>query len=174
MVDFLYTGDYSEVFDDRPKDSPKRRSKKRLLQITAPRLHTKMFFLGDKYGIQELCDLAVQKYSNTTQAKFDAIEYLDSIPDVFSSPSKTSNALRQGAIHAFKENLGGHLQNESVREKYESIITEVPEFTIGLLDALWEPAPPPVYNCHTCEDVPMSSFNRFCGNCGSRCRRLLR
>lgn len=158
MLDYLYTGDYTEVFNDLPPGP----SQGPLLPISALQLHAKIFDLGDKYDIQALCGLAVQKYSNANQAKFDAIEYLDSIPDVFSSPLAANNALEKLAIIVSRDKLRAHLENESVREKYEFIIAEVPDFAIGLLDTLWKP----VYSCWTCGDLPWESANKYCGKCG--------
>ena len=118
MLDYLYTGDYSELIDDSPTDvSPKVP----LFSISALQLHAQLFALGDKYCIPELCDAAVEKYSKKIVDHFDPFEYLDSIPDVFFSPLSHNGGLKELAVRLSRDNLGFHLRDTSVRAKYDSV-----------------------------------------------------
>lgn len=55
MLDYLYTGDYSELIDDSPTDILPNVQP---LSISALQLHAQLFAVGDKYCIPELCDAA--------------------------------------------------------------------------------------------------------------------
>ena len=162
MVDFLYTGDYSELIGDSPtNDSPKVP----LASISALQLHAQLFALGDKYCIPELCDAATEKYLNSARGQFDPFEYLDSIPNVFFSPSCHNEGLKELAIRFSRDNLRPYLQETSIRAKYDSIAAQVPDFVKGLLDTYFDT--PLLGDCTNCgRGKPMLALQAKCKNCG--------
>jgi len=162
MLDYLYTGDYSELIDGSPTDVSSNVS---LLSISALQLHAKLFALGDKYCIPKLCDAAVGKYSNRIVRHFDLLEYLDSIPDIFFSPLNQNEGLKELAVRLSRDNLGFHLQNTSVRAKYDSIAAQVPEFVKKVLDTYFDA--PLLGDCENCGcGRPMSALQVRCRKCG--------
>lgn len=133
LLDFLYRGTYTEVIARSPEDEEKRETIFRL------QLHAKMFALGDKYCIPELCQAALAKYSQITgydspESIIDPLDYLASIPDVFFSAGIKDTTLKDYALGLAKNRLARHLSDKSVRTFYDSVVTQVPEFTIKLLD----------------------------------------
>lgn len=146
MLEYLYTGDYSEPGDDGLKNASsihlskkvaKELPKSPVAPISALQLHAKLFALGDKYCIQDLCQMASSKYSYRVTSRFDAIECLDSIPDVFFSSLKNGEELKRAAVDASKTHLGRYMRAEPVRAKYDLIIAQVPEFAKLLLEKFW-------------------------------------
>lgn len=162
MLDYLYTGDYSEFIDDSPTDvSPKVPH----FSISALQLHAQLFTLGDKYCIPELCDAAMGKYLDRIVGHFDLFEYLDSIPDVFFSPLKTNTGLKKFAVCVSRDKLGFHLRDKSVRAKYDSIAAQVPEFVKETLDAFFDA--PLLGDCENCGlRRPMAALQVRCRKCG--------
>lgn len=82
MLDYLSTGDYSEVFDEIATD---KSTKLPPLSMSALQLHAQLFTLGDKYSIPELCHIGAAKYSIRVLNRFDAVEYCILIQYLMSS-----------------------------------------------------------------------------------------
>lgn len=131
MLQYLYTGDYSEQIED---DSTVVPSEVPQVSISGLQLHAQLFALGDKYSIPELCELAVDKYIYRTVCHFEPFDYLDSIPDVFFSALKNNMELRNVAICTWRDLLVSHLRDPAVRVKYDLIAGQVPEFAKEVLD----------------------------------------
>jgi hypothetical protein len=162
MLDYLYTGDYSEAFDEKlADDSPKIAP----LPLSALQLHAQLFTLGDKYCIPELCDTAAAKYSKRVSNRFDPLEYLDSIPDVFFSPLSHNRDLKELAIRFSRDNLVSRLEDASIRSKYDLIANQVPGFVKEVLDTYLEA--PLLGDCENCGyRRPMLPLQARCRNCG--------
>jgi hypothetical protein len=162
MLDYLYTGDYSELIDDSPTDVL---SEVPLFPISALQLHAQLFALGDKYCIPELCDAAAEKYSNRTADHFDPFEYLDSIPNVFFSPSSHNGELKELAVRLSRDNLGFHLRDISIRTKYDLVAAQAPDFVKEVLDTYFNA--PLFGDCQNCgRRRPMSALQARCRKCG--------
>ncbi|KAJ6145457.1 hypothetical protein N7470_009352 [Penicillium chermesinum] len=131
MIDYVYTGDYSDLLDS-PTDNPVD-PKEPLPPISVLQLHAQIFILGDKYCIAELCDTAVEKYLTRIEEQFDPLEFLDSLPDVFFTELEKNMELRTAAIRISRQRLVSCFQDAAVRGKYESIAAQVPGFVRGLL-----------------------------------------
>jgi hypothetical protein len=127
MLDYLYTGDYSELIDDSPTDVLPNVQP---LSISALQLHAQLFAVGDKYCIPELCDAAAGKYSNRIVGHFDPFEYLDSIPDVFFSPLSHDAALKELVVRLSRDYLEFHLRDTSVRATYSRLVGWLMSFTL--------------------------------------------
>ncbi|KAJ5156898.1 uncharacterized protein N7482_007998, partial [Penicillium canariense] len=106
MLDYLYTGKYSETFDkkeadDLPKIPP--------LSLSALQLYTQIFSLGDKYIIPELYYTAIVKYSKKALNRFNPVEYLK---DVFFLLLSSNRELKELAIRFSRDNLVSYLDNK--------------------------------------------------------------
>lgn len=162
MLDYLYTGDYSELIDHSPMDV---QTEEPTLAISPLQLHANLFALGDKYCIPELCVTALGKYSNIIESDFDPFAYLESIPDIFFSPLRNNTGLKDVAVLVPRDNLEFHLRDASVRAKYDLITAQVPEFAKQLLDTFWDA--PILRECESCGPKrPMSVLQVRCRKCG--------
>lgn len=160
MIDYLYTGDYSDPTDKGPEDG---NPKEQWDTMSSLQLHAKLFALGDKYDIPELCDLTLEKYSKRA-GEDNPSEYLDSLADVFFSPTIQNTALKEAAVRIPRGYLGVRLQYESVRMKYDSVITQVPEYANQLLLTFWEL--PYMHYCKLCEpNTPLWPTGGTCRKC---------
>ncbi|PIG69589.1 hypothetical protein AARAC_002700, partial [Aspergillus arachidicola] len=74
LLEYFYVGGYTGLSQDNNSACP---------EISALQLYTRVFALADKYDIQSLCDLSVEKYSSKLQDHFDVVEFLYSVPDVY-------------------------------------------------------------------------------------------
>ncbi|KAK6810547.1 hypothetical protein RU639_013718 [Aspergillus parasiticus] len=73
-LEYFYVGDYTGLSQDDDSACP---------EMSALQLHARVFALADKYDVQSLCDLSVEKYSSKLQDHFDVVEFLYSVPDVY-------------------------------------------------------------------------------------------
>ena len=107
MLDYLYTGDYSELLNESPTDSAEAPP----MTISALHLHAQLFAIGEKYYVLELCDAVAEKYLNRVETYFDPLEFFDSIPDIFYSPINHNRALRELVVRFSRDNLESLLWN---------------------------------------------------------------
>lgn len=170
MLDYLYTGDYSDPCDESPtNESPKTP----VLSVSPLQLHAQLFALGDQYIIPELCDVAAEKYLSRIVNQFEPLEYFDSLPDVFFSPLNHNKKLQELAVRSSRDKLEYVLRaNTTIRAKYDSIAIQVPEFVKEMLDSYFDA--PVVGNCPDCGyQNTKDSLQAKCRGCGGvwRCDR---
>ena len=162
MLDFLYTGDYSDSASD---SSTSTSTGEAVPPMSSLRLHAQLFALGDKYCIPELCDIATEKFSARLKTECDPLDYLDSISDVFFSPLSHNDRLKKLVVLYSRNNLRDQLQHASVRAKYNSIAAETPDFVKELLDTYLDA--PLLGDCANCGRAkPMSALQVRCQKCG--------
>lgn len=151
MLEYLYQGDYSEELNEGPSDdgSPSDESLKTPVSaMSALQLHARLFALGDKFIIPQLCGAAAAKYRDRIRKKFNALEYLDSMPDVFYSILSHNDKLQSIAVQFASTKLESALEDEPVRAKYDSMAIQVPQFVKKTLDFYFDESP----QCHDCAD----------------------
>lgn len=92
-----------------------------------PKLHAKVYALGEKYGIPRLKDLAAKKFNDTAQA-VDPEPLLDGIFEAYTSTIDTDRDLRDVAANAVfgRADL---LDSPEIQEK----IQELPQLNMDLL-----------------------------------------
>ncbi|KAF2802865.1 uncharacterized protein BDZ99DRAFT_548055, partial [Mytilinidion resinicola] len=151
MVSFFYDMDYD---DNLPEET----------DISLLQLHARMFALADEYDIQGLSTIAQEKYSSRC-AVWRPREFLESIHDVYGRTPTTTRQLRDAACMAIRKNLPKMLEDEGIAGFYEEILTEIPEFTKGLLRSYVEA---PFYReCISCSsNQPMEALQARCKKCG--------
>ena len=143
MLDFVYTGDYTEFFCQPTNNQPP--------SISALKLHARLFALADRYSISALCDVAADKYMSRFKHHFDPLEYLQSIPDIYFSTTLCNRKLREYILKFSRDNLQSLLHERPIREKYNSVAAQVPSLVKNMLD--------------TYIDAPVLGS---CLNCGNR------
>lgn len=161
MLDYLYTGDYSERLEELPTDGSAEAPP---LPLSPLQLHAKVFALGDKYCVTDLCDASAAKYLKRIEDQFDPLEFLDSIPDVFYSPFNYDGALRELVLRFSRDNLEALRRNTNVRAKYDSVAAQAPEFVKEMLDTYLDA--PLLGYCENCGcRRPMLPLQARCGKC---------
>ncbi|KAJ6003117.1 hypothetical protein N7451_005664 [Penicillium sp. IBT 35674x] len=120
MMDFVYTGEYDDKFDENQTYEP---HKTLVLLLSPLRLHAQLFALGDKYDIPGLCDAAADKYESK-------LWY------VFFARLGHNNKLQNYAVNAGRLKFPYVLQDKDMHAKYEFLV-EVPEFAIQFLDSAY-------------------------------------
>ena len=121
MVDFFYGLDYSDKLMDDEKP------------LSLLRLHAYMFAIGDKYDIPMLKVIAVEKYLSRCSLCWDAVEFLESIYDVYRRAGETAVELRQAAVKIGQQKLLGIADKDKIWAAYKQVMELVPEFTQHLL-----------------------------------------
>lgn len=158
MVSFLYTENYSDRVQSSETKPPSL--------CSALQLHARVFVLADKYAVNNLLALCVEKYQRRLQSLCDPVEFIESIPEVYALPPTSTRALKEVAARFARINISNYLQEETVQIAYNSITESVPEFVKDLLDLYI--AAPLLGNCGNCgQHVPMLALQGRC----RRCRR---
>lgn len=151
LVVFLYNFDYDNDLPDE-------------LGISLLQLHARMFALADQYDIPDLGTVALRKYYSRCKVSWDPVEFLLSIHEVYETTPSCINELRHTACTAIRNHLPGMLQDETVAEMYEEVLTENVEFAKDLLKSYIDH---PVYGrCQFCiSDQPMEVLQGRCKKC---------
>ncbi|KAJ4176988.1 hypothetical protein NW759_017477, partial [Fusarium solani] len=124
MVDFFYTGDYTEESEEEDTG-----------EDTTPVLsvHAAMFALADKYNIDELSVLSEKKYSENLTKNPDVFNFLLSISEVYNSTPTSSRGLRDRALAFAREKLPGFLTLSDTKAEFDKATADTPEFIKDLL-----------------------------------------
>jgi hypothetical protein len=138
LIDYFYTADYDEIVNEPGTDEV----------ISGLQVHARMFALADKYDIEGLLVLSSEKFSNRFRSSPNGLELLESVPDVYALTPPSVKILRNKVTLCARINLKTSLRDQSVREVYERIATEHPDFVKDVLD-LYIRAPL-FGNCLTC------------------------
>jgi len=125
LIDFFYTGSYTEDIDDAVDDEMK--------DISALRLHAKMFANGDRYDIPVLMEVAQQNFSMRCKEEWSSEEFLASIKEVYETTPDTVRALREVASAAGRPKLAEMLRDDAIAALCSSVLDAVPGFTKDLL-----------------------------------------
>ncbi|KAJ5107985.1 hypothetical protein N7456_004660 [Penicillium angulare] len=161
MLDYLYTGDYSEA----PSD--KLQKKLGNSTIYGFQLHAQLFTIGDKYCIPLLCEIATTKYFDKAQNPFNSSDYFESIPDIFFSPLNHNNTLKMLAARIMKDTVGSHLNNPLVRSKYDDVAAQSPGFVKEVLDICLT-SHILTWTCDNCDHFDTGKIRMDCGNRGKK------
>ncbi|KAJ5280875.1 hypothetical protein N7478_006247 [Penicillium angulare] len=146
MLDYLYTGDYSESPSDGLQDKLPKST------ISGFRFHAQLFTSGDKFCIPLLCEIAKTRYCDKAKSPFNPSEYLDSIPDIFFSPLNHNDNLKKMAAHIMRDTVGSHLTSPLVCSKYDDVAAQSSSFVKETLDICLT-SNLVAWNCGTCEYV---------------------
>lgn len=147
MVDYFYIGDYATELteEDRCKGASS------VLVV-----HAEMFALADKYAIEGLETLAAYKYERDLRRQQDAHEFFLSIPAVYELTPGSSRGLRDKVLCFARERLGRFITLAEVKEEFDSLTIEMPEFAKELLDSfLRHPMMGYCYGCGRDKLVPV-------------------
>jgi hypothetical protein len=137
MIDYFYNGDYDVAVTSVIEEQT----------ISALRIHARMFALADKYAVDVLLSLSAAKYSDRL-IDSEILEFLGSIPDVYTLTPSLARGLRDQAIKHARINLPQYLGNTSIRQAYEGIASTTPEFIKELLDSYMKT--PTIGKCWDC------------------------
>ncbi|CEJ55684.1 hypothetical protein PMG11_01929 [Penicillium brasilianum] len=158
LVSFFYTENYSDKVQAPETDPP--------FLCSALQLHARVFVLADKYVVNSLLALCVEKYQRRLQSLSDPIEFIESIPEVYALPLTSTKTLKEVAARFARINISNYLREETVQIAYNSVAQSVPEFVKDLLDLYIQA--PLLGNCENCgQHVEMLALQGRC----RRCRR---
>ncbi len=147
MLNFLYTGEYGND-----------------TEIPPLQLHAQMYSLADKYQIQSLTPLAIQKYRQILQTAPKLDDYLLSIPVLY-APIASGAELRAIAVKYARRVLGRAIKLDDVRTTLMQIIDQVPEYGFDILEAFV--VAPLRGDCSICgPDQEADSLQARCRKCG--------
>ena len=162
MVDYLYTGDYSVDTDQDIQEKTK---------FISPALstHAVIHSLGDKYDIEGLRNLAIQKYCSALQGSLSVTEFFSSIPYVYTLTPESSRDLRDPALTFARNLLSGEGPTTLgfVRDEIDQLYIECPEFVKELLYSLLQNPLLGYCPCTGTRDtVPVEARECRCKKCG--------
>ncbi|CAG5181638.1 uncharacterized protein ALTATR162_LOCUS9784 [Alternaria atra] len=103
IVSFLYNANYNDDLPDRADISP--------LQ-----LHAQMFSLADQYDISNLDTLAAEKYLSKCTLSWAPLEFLTSIPNIYTTTPSSVRRLRDIACMIIQKHLPKMLSNKDVAD----------------------------------------------------------
>lgn len=147
LLQYLYTGDYTSILGKNGEN----------VDISALQLHARVFALADKYDVQGLCELVMAKYYSRLEDDFNAVEFLESIPDVYHLTPPEIGTQRTLAIHFARKFLEKTLHDTAYKKIYHDITLQVPTFTKYLLDSYI--ASPILADCVNCGSAkPMQAL----------------
>ena len=160
MIDYLYTGDYSETSDEGGSDA----------MDTLPSslsFHATMFGIGEIYCVEGLKCVSIQKYRATLTQDSNISNFLRSLLDVYCLTPDTVRDLRDTAITFAREELAVSLASKDVQQVYEEVVDAIPEFTKDLSKSFLQK--PFIGTCTTCghnKVVPIEILQCRCKKCG--------
>ncbi|KAH6874682.1 BTB/POZ protein [Thelonectria olida] len=139
LVDFLYTGDYTEKYEEEVAGED---------PISILSVHVAMFALADKYDIEELSALSGKKYCEYLTKNPDVSNFLLSIPEIYESTPTSSRGLRDHALSFSREKLPEFLTGRASKELFDEVAADSPEFIRELLYSfIEEPLQTQCWNC---------------------------
>ncbi|KAL2009614.1 hypothetical protein VTN00DRAFT_5421 [Thermoascus crustaceus] len=115
FVDYLYTANYDESMQTADQECAP--------PISTLQVHARMFALADKYDVKALQMLSSEEYSNRLESSSTALEFLESIPDVYTLTAPSVKSLRDKVTRFARINLEKYL-DPSAREVYEKTAIE--------------------------------------------------
>ncbi|EWZ77926.1 hypothetical protein FOXG_21399 [Fusarium oxysporum f. sp. lycopersici 4287] len=110
MVEFFYTSDYTEVFEEEDTGTD---------TIPVLLIHVAMFTLADKYDIEELKVLSANKYSECLTKNPNVSNFLLSISEVYNSTPPSARGLRDRALAFAREKLPEFLSLSDARQEFD-------------------------------------------------------
>ncbi|KAH7114703.1 hypothetical protein B0J13DRAFT_460057, partial [Dactylonectria estremocensis] len=159
LVDYLYTGDYSEKLNEADIDDEDHQCELSF--------HAVMFALANKYDIEGLEALSAKKYAKELRKDSDVSNFLLSIPDVYNLTPGSSRGLRDLALEFAREKLGAFLTSTEAQDVFNDIADDNPEFIRELLSSfLRAPLMGICFNCGHGKPVPVEVLQCRCRECG--------
>ena len=120
MIHCLYYGTYAN-FDAAVDDEWK----------SAHQLHAAMYALADRWDLAVLKDVALANFSHYGSTPQYLLEFLESIPLVYSSTPDSNRCLRDVTVQ--KVTRAPHLfLREDIKESFQQAVAEVPDFSWDL------------------------------------------
>ncbi|RSL41129.1 hypothetical protein CEP54_015916 [Fusarium duplospermum] len=116
MVEYMYTGDYSNP------DNESNTSEGDAEELPVLLLHTTMTSLADKYDIQGLVALATEKYTEALKNDKDFEKFLDSVPKVYDMPAELSQPLRDAAVDFARREVRKAVDSWKAWSKFEEVV----------------------------------------------------
>ncbi|KAL2149708.1 hypothetical protein VTH82DRAFT_8360 [Thermothelomyces myriococcoides] len=182
MVDYFYTGDY-KGHDEPPEEPSKEKPESSEAEnLTALRVHARMFALAHMYQVDHLQALAASKYGKEWEKTKNFQHLLDSIPDVYQLTPSSVRALRDKVIVALRAWLGrtrrpswygepseGETPGaaDALMAAYDDIAAEYPEFLKDLFNSFVRgPILAACHNCGTEPPQPAEVLQAKCLTCG--------
>lgn len=158
MVEFFYTSDYTEVFEEEDTGTD---------TIPVLLIHVAMFTLADKYDIEDLKALSANKYSECLTKNPNVSNFLLSISEVYNSTPPSARGLRDRALAFAREKLPEFLSLSDARQEFDEVTADSPGFIKELLYYFIEHRL--LGHCNNCGGrkwVPVFPLNCRCGCCG--------
>lgn len=124
LVTFFYSGNYDEDLDASPT------------KMSALQLHARMFALGEQYCLPNLQPLCVKKYEARLDSECGALEFIESIPDVYNSTAGPVRDLKGVVARYARYRIAEIVQDgeEEAKLAYDDARQKAPEFAMDLLD----------------------------------------
>ncbi|KAM0431342.1 hypothetical protein ACHAPT_005317 [Fusarium lateritium] len=139
MVEYLYTGDYSEPEEkstaEDDAEAPPIHDADALPVLS---LHTAMVSMADKYDINGLASLAVERYTRHLEKDRNFERFLDSVPGIYNMPAVLSQRLRDAAVAFARAEVRGVMADWTGWAAFQEVLDEFPEFSKALLCSIIE------------------------------------
>jgi hypothetical protein len=167
LVEYFYQMDYRsslvETADPQPRNG-----------VSVLQLHARMFGYAEKYDIIGLRELAIQKYVMRCSKSWDAIEFLESIHEVYENTHESIRRLRDTVTNISRQRLPTMLDDDKVSATYEQVTQDIPDYTRDLL-RLFMNAPLYLFCCECNEYQQMEALQTKCRKCkkGGTARNVL-
>lgn len=156
LVSFLYTANYDDTVDTPETESSP--------PISSLQLHARVFALADKYSVSGLSELCIMKYKRGLEYRLDPVEFIQSIPDVYTLTPAPVRALKDVVARFARNRLAGFLSRESARLVYNYVVPNAPGFAKDLLDLYIDA--PLLGSCHNCGHfIPVIALQGRCRKC---------
>lgn len=156
MFSFFYTANYSDKIEEFETTQSKA--------LSALQLHAHVFVLADKYFVNTLLALCAEKYKSRLQSLCDPIEFIESIPDVYTLPPGSNRLIKDIVIRFARIKITEYLKDDSARTAFKTITQSVPEFVSDLLDLFIES--PMLGDCENCgPNISIMALQARCRRC---------
>ncbi|RMJ15470.1 hypothetical protein CDV36_004882 [Fusarium kuroshium] len=164
MVEYMYTGNYSDPDESNTSGSDAE-------ELPVLLLHTTMASLADKYDIEGLVALATKKYTEALKNDRDFEKFLDSVPEIYGMPAELSQPLRDAAVVFARREVREAVDSWKAWSKFEEVVRDCPQFSKEFLcSVIRNPLKPMLGYCGRCQDdktkVPVEVLQCRCTKCG--------
>lgn len=123
MLYFLYHGNYEEGIS-----KPDR--------LVSSVFHAKIYLIAEKYHIEGLSDLALEKYKASLPTQGESDDFAEAIAEVYTNTTSADHKLRLAIQSVAKSNASTLFANNDDHALFRLIASETPAFAAELVQAI--------------------------------------
>ncbi|OQV08500.1 BTB/POZ domain-containing protein [Cladophialophora immunda] len=115
MIEFFYRAEYADF------------------EFEGLKQHAKVFSISVKYDVEKLGEMAIEKFRDTSNRRWNQKDFLNSIPTVYLDTPDEAHKLRNNAVYVACTHFASLGKGSDVEALWRETCTSVPAFPFDLL-----------------------------------------